>query len=105
VLVRERQAGETLPAAPTHVIAAARRLTTDRRRWRSTGHLGRAAGWGLAAAASVVVCVAGYRVGLQAAPSPWPGDVMAEEVSFGLLDELPESGLDLLGLTQQEVSP
>ncbi len=97
-LAREGVAG-SLAGAPERVKEAARMLVgaslepRERRLhlagWQTIGR------WGMAAAASVAICVAGYRAG-----GSWPAAAGADEVvlvemSFGLLGELSETGLVL----------
>lgn len=97
-LAREGVAG-SLAGAPERVKEAARMLVgaslepRERRLypagWQTIGR------WGMAAAASVAICVAGYRAG-----GSWPAaagtdDVVLVEMSFGLLGELSETGLVL----------
>ena len=97
-LARKAVAG-SLVGAPERVKEAARMLvgaspdSRERRLhlagWQTIGR------WGVAAAASVAICVAGYRAG-----GSWPAAAGADEVvlvemSFGLLGELSETGLVL----------
>ena len=97
-LAREGVA-DSLAGAPERVKEAARMLvgaSLEPREgrlhlagWQTIGR------WGMAAAASVAICVAGYRAG-----GSWPAAAGADEVvlvemSFGLLGELSETGLVL----------
>ncbi len=99
-LAREAVAG-SLPGAPDRGREAARALVGSRpepheRRLRLTGWqtIGQ---WGMAAAASVAICVVGYRAGFGwlALDATGPDEVLLGEMSFGLLGELSETGLVL----------
>ena len=98
--------------APDEVIRAARSLVDDADipptyRFVQWPALRRAAGWSMAAAASLAVCVVGYRVGSGASVGQAVNeDVLLSEMSFGLMDS--EPGLDMLnlaGLEQGGIGP
>jgi anti-sigma factor RsiW len=97
-LAREAVAG-SLAGAPDRVKEAARMLVgaspgpRERRMqlagWQTIGR------WSMAAAASVAICVVGYRAGESrlAFDAAGADKVMVGELSFGLLGELSEVGL------------
>ncbi len=55
--------------------------------WQAIGR------WGMAAAASVAICVVAYRTGWGWLAAAGADEVVLGEMSFGLLAELPETGL------------
>ena len=96
-LARQAVAG-SLPRAPDRVMEAAGALVGSpryeprQRRLRLAGWqaIGR---WGMAAAASVAICVVAYRTGWGWLAAAGADEVVLGEMSFGLLAELPETGL------------
>jgi anti-sigma factor RsiW len=101
--LREWGTDGKLPMAPPHVLAAARGLVRGpvvEGRWNFQTHLARVAGWSLAAAASIAVCVAGYRVGWSVSGGAAP-QLVTHEVTFGLAaDETSATAYDLFGFAK-----
>ncbi len=75
-------------AAPATMIERGRALVgpaeASQRGLRVLARIGRAVAWPMAAAASVAVCVAGYRVGAGVAAAVRPGDPVLAEMTFGV---------------------
>ena len=93
--------GQTLLFVPPHVIDAARRLmpaSSVNRTPLRVSPLRLGAGWGVAAAAAIAICLGGYQLGMAAQPQPLVSDAsLLTAMSFGLVDER-DSGEDALVL-------
>ncbi len=89
-----------LVVAPARVVAAAKMLvgTAPARTGLRIADWLQVGGWGMAAAASIAICVVGYQVG-SGRPTPDTAaadDVLLSEMSFGLFDGPDEGFLPTL---------
>lgn len=104
----QTDAGALVPAA---LLESAKGLVTERKRTRGSWALAdwRLVGrWSAAAAASIVIGLAGYHTGVKTLMirQDWRGQ-LASEMSFGVLGPggQAESEFELFALTGEEVSP
>jgi anti-sigma factor RsiW len=96
--------GQTMTFVPPRVIDAARGLVSDSRAEVITARrlalrLRLGAGWGLAAAASLAICLTGYQLGQASIAQPQIDDAaVLTAMSFGIFDAEEDSsdGLSLL---------
>ncbi len=111
-LTRAMDAEATLPAAPPQVVEAARVLVaaaaisqapTGSMRIVDWMAVRRVAGWSLAAAASLAVCLVGYRIGV-GMPAGGSEDVDRSLALFGM-DEALQPQLQVLLDIDEEAAP
>lgn len=94
--------------APRELVDRARGLVEPRvLHWPRAAAARRRVAWPLAAAASVAVCVLGYRIGVSAFAGGPPSDAMLAEMTFGVFGAADAEGLawEFLPMAPREDSP